>query len=340
MAGRGESTWCRVTRHLGNFFGGSGLGIVQQGLQQSDGPMQRLLSLIVRIIPDFSRFNVEAPLAASQAISLHTLYDAWLYYGMFFLGHGDLRMVDLAEGRAVNGGVAWSSSTLRWAVVGACCLLLAALTSAMAWQQRPAAAQAELLGVESTSLTEVYAELEPGEFAGTLMLGGMRGLVADLFWLRAIEAKEEGRYYESVALFQLLSRLQPQFEQVWEFLSHDLAYNIPRNMPTQDEKYAWFVAGIEANARGCGRNPRSSRLMRHLAWMLFHRGLSLLNRCKKILLTDFFSRYWLGMGSTPFSNLRCPRCHVLATRSICQLGLSAPRFATAAIVCEAPISIA
>ena len=206
--------------------------------------------------------------------------------------------------------------TWRWALGGVMCVLASAVLSAVAWQQRPAAAQAELLGVESTSLTEVYAELEPGEFAGTLLLGGMRGLVADLFWLRAIEAKDQGRYYESVALFQLLSRLQPQFEQVWEFLSHDLAYNIPRSMPTQDEKYAWFVAGIEANARGCVRNPRSSRLMRHLAWMFFHRGA----KFASFVQEDRFQHHLDGLlqrhGLTPFFERTLDRIPAVGDRIV------------------------
>ena len=65
------------------FLGGSGLGVVREGLQQGEGPLNRLLHLVVQIIPDFSRFNVEAPLAASQAIALMTLYQGWMYFGVF-----------------------------------------------------------------------------------------------------------------------------------------------------------------------------------------------------------------------------------------------------------------
>ena len=114
--------------------------------------------------------------------------------------------------------------------------------------------------------------LPPGEFAGTLMLGGFRGLACDLLWLRAVSAKEAGRFYESVALAEAITRVQPRFADVWQHLAHDLAYNIAFEADGPDQRYAWFVAGARANARGVERNPGVERLLRHLAWMFHHKG--------------------------------------------------------------------
>lgn len=114
--------------------------------------------------------------------------------------------------------------------------------------------------------------LPPGEFAGTLMLGGFRGLACDLLWLRASSAKEQGRHYESVALAEAITRVQPKFADVWQHLAHDLAYNIAFAADGADARYAWFSAGAEANLRGIERNPGEERLVRHLAWMFNHRG--------------------------------------------------------------------
>ncbi len=114
--------------------------------------------------------------------------------------------------------------------------------------------------------------LPPGEFAGTLMLGGFRGLACDLLWLRAVSAKEAGRFYESVALAEAITQVQPRFADVWQHLAHDLAYNISFEADGPDQRYSWFVAGVRANARGVERNPGVERLLRHLAWMFHHKG--------------------------------------------------------------------
>ena len=119
---------------------------------------------------------------------------------------------------------------------------------------------------------DVFGALKPGEFAGTLMLGGFRGLACDLLWLRAQRAKDEGRFYESVALAGSITHIQPRFEQIWEYLAWDMAYNLAAEVDDSSAKWAWFIAGVETNAEGCQRNPQGERLVRHLAWMFHHKG--------------------------------------------------------------------
>jgi hypothetical protein len=129
-----------------------------------------------------------------------------------------------------------------------------------------------------------FADLPPGEQVGLLMLGGFRGLAIDLLWLRAVNAKDEGRFFESVALFDLISRVQPRFERVWEYMSWDLAYNIAHEMDDPDGKWSWFLAGVEVQARGTQQNPQSRRLLKQLAWLFHHKGESFTDR---IVATDF-----------------------------------------------------
>lgn len=119
---------------------------------------------------------------------------------------------------------------------------------------------------------DVYGALKPGEFAGTLMLGGFRGLACDLLWLRAQQAKDHGRFYESVALADSISKIQPRFEQIWEYMAWDMAYNIAHEVEDEAGQWAWFLAGLEVNVRGALRNPQGERLVRHLAWMFHHKG--------------------------------------------------------------------
>ena len=136
---------------------------------------------------------------------------------------------------------------------------------------------------------EVYGSLKPGEFAGTLMLGGFRGLACDLLWMRAQNAKDSGRFYESVALSQTIVRIQPRFEQIWEYLTWDMAYNIAAEVEDPQSKWSWFIAGITVNIEGARRNPQSERLMRHLAWMFQHKGDSFRDEIEKANLSSLLN---------------------------------------------------
>lgn len=148
-------------------------------------------------------------------------------------------------------------------IAGILCLVAAQLMASFALRPLRAA---------TVSAKEVYTAVQPGEFAGTLLLGGFRGLACDLLWMRGTAAKDNRRFYESVAIFQVISRIQPRFEQIWEYMSWDMAYNIAVEVDDESGKWSWFIAGLDANVRGCRRNPGSERLLRHLAWMFHHKG--------------------------------------------------------------------
>ncbi len=105
-----------------------------------------------------------------------------------------------------------------------------------------------------------FTDITPGEFAGTLMLGGFRGLACDLLWIRADSARQSKRFYESLALYRTISRIQPRFEEVWTYLAWDMAYNIGSDVEDKGEKWSWMLAGLDADAEGCRRNPQSEKL--------------------------------------------------------------------------------
>jgi tetratricopeptide (TPR) repeat protein len=181
--------------------------------------------------------------------------------------------------------MAKSIATQSWLLAGIACLIAAQVLALLAYPQRPSAnldigltpTEAEAAAYGEQTIGEVFQDLEPGEFAGTLLLGGLRGLVTDLVWMRAMDAKETKQYYESVALFGLISRLQPRFAKVWEFGSHDMAYNIAHEAESRQDKFAWFQAGLEFNRQGVLRNPLNEDILRHLAWMFYHKGETLMH---------------------------------------------------------------
>lgn len=121
-------------------------------------------------------------------------------------------------------------------------------------------------------LAEAYVAMEPGEFAGTLLLGGLRGLSGDLLWMQANRRREERRHSEAQALYRLINRVTPHDLLAWEYQSHDLAYNRVYETSDPDLGWAWFLAGVKVNAEGIRRNPLAARLSSHLAWIIFHKG--------------------------------------------------------------------
>jgi hypothetical protein len=151
---------------------------------------------------------------------------------------------------------------------------------------------------------QVYGSLKPGEFAGTLMLGGFRGLACDLLWLRAQNAKDSGRFYESVALSQTIVQIQPRFEQIWEYLTWDMAYNIAAEVEDPQSKWSWFIAGVSVNVEGARRNPQSERLMRHLAWMFQHKGDSFRDEIEKSNLSTIINPLLEDINATLPTNLK------------------------------------
>ncbi len=135
----------------------------------------------------------------------------------------------------------------------------------------------------------VYLSLTPGEFAGTLMLGGFRGLAVDLLWIRAEHLKLEKRFFELVAISDMIMRLQPHDRMVWEYNAWNRAYNISYEITEPEEKWKWIKSGIELNMRGIERMPESWKLKHHLGWMFFQKGADFPEQTKRDFGEDNFT---------------------------------------------------
>jgi hypothetical protein len=56
----------------------------------------------------------------------------------------------------------------------------------------------------------------------TVALGGFRGIIASVLWIRANELQNSGKYFEMVQLADWITKLQPTFTQVC--LEHGLQH--------------------------------------------------------------------------------------------------------------------
>ena len=107
--------------------------------------------------------------------------------------------------------------------------------------------------------------LAEGAFAA---LGGLRSIAAEVVWFRMDRLQDEGRYVELAQLATVLTRMEPHTPEVWSHAAWNLAYNVSVMMPTPADRWRWVHAGLRLlRDEGLRFNPRSSDLLRELAWM-------------------------------------------------------------------------
>ncbi|MFH1970336.1 MAG: hypothetical protein ABIJ53_08470 [Verrucomicrobiota bacterium] len=106
----------------------------------------------------------------------------------------------------------------------------------------------------------------------TVALGGFRGLIADLLWLRTIRLQQEGRIFEIAQLADWITKLEPHFTTVWAFQAWNMAYNISVLFPDAENRWRWVNNGIRLlRDEGLRYNPRNPNLYKELGWLYQHK---------------------------------------------------------------------
>ncbi len=117
-------------------------------------------------------------------------------------------------------------------------------------------------------------DLPPEHAVTQAGLGIFRGIALAFAWQRMEDLKNEGNYSEAVQLGEWITKLQPKFARVWEFVSWNQAYNISVGTHTPDERWFWVRSGIDLLQRkggGIDSNPDNLRLYQQLAWIYHHK---------------------------------------------------------------------
>lgn len=123
------------------------------------------------------------------------------------------------------------------------------------------------------SQSRIHAQVElrgapPAVMFTSVVLGGFKGILADVLWLRASLLQEEGRYFELVQLSDWITRLEPGLGEVWSFHAWNLAYNISVMMPRQEDRWRWVQNGISLlRDQGIKYNSRDPQLYFELGWI-------------------------------------------------------------------------
>ncbi len=106
----------------------------------------------------------------------------------------------------------------------------------------------------------------------SVALGGFRGVIADLLWLRVSKMQEEQRFVELVQLSDWITKLEPHMAEVWVFHAWNMSYNVSVLMSRPEDKWRWVQNGIELlRDEGLPLNPRSATLHRELGWIFQHK---------------------------------------------------------------------
>jgi hypothetical protein len=115
-------------------------------------------------------------------------------------------------------------------------------------------------------------QIDTGSFMMKLfLLGGFRGIVANLLWVRAEEKKKEQDWDTLKTTVELITKLQPHFLSIWRFQGWNLAYNVSVEWDAPEDKYIWIKDGIKFVQDGVSKNRRSPDLVWDTAWIYYHK---------------------------------------------------------------------
>jgi len=107
----------------------------------------------------------------------------------------------------------------------------------------------------------------------TVALGGFRGLIANMLWIRANDLQQEDKLFEAAQLATWITDLEPHFAQVWAFQAWNMAWNISvkfkENAPgVYADRWRWVENGIELlRDYGLRYNPDDTLLYQQLGWI-------------------------------------------------------------------------
>jgi hypothetical protein len=127
---------------------------------------------------------------------------------------------------------------------------------------------------QNLTVSDTVYELPPEMALAQAALGTFRGLAINVLWERADTLKNEGKFHEAIELGRLITKLQPRYPRVWEFISWNLAYNISVATHTPEERWHWVKSGIDilqGGGAGIDANPNELALYQQLGWIYYHK---------------------------------------------------------------------
>ncbi len=139
----------------------------------------------------------------------------------------------------------------------------------------------------------------------TIMLGGFRGLLADILFLRLQNKKNSENFFEMVQLSEWIVNLQPRFTGAASFLAWNMAYNVSVVCKAPEDRWRWVNHGIKLlRDNALTYNLSDPLLYWELGWLYQHKIGQVLddaNRYYKVALAKEMHRI-IGDGDEYFWN--------------------------------------
>src|SRR6266571_8664759 len=106
----------------------------------------------------------------------------------------------------------------------------------------------------------------------TVALGGFRGLIANVLWIRANDLQQDDKFFEMAQLADWITKLEPHFVQVWLVQAWNMAYNISVKFKDYPDRWRWVERGIRLlRDDGLRYNRNETLIYRELAWFFQHK---------------------------------------------------------------------
>jgi hypothetical protein len=148
-------------------------------------------------------------------------------------------------------------------------LLMGGLLFGVSRLQRSLNDDRERLGL---TRTHVLDNAPPVLAFTTVALGGFRGLISNILWIRASELQDQDKFFEMAQLADWITKLEPHYVQVWLNQAWNMAYNISVKFKDFPDRWRWVKRGVELlRDQGLKYNPNEMLIYRELAWFFQHK---------------------------------------------------------------------
>ena len=123
---------------------------------------------------------------------------------------------------------------------------------------------------------EMVTFAPPGELRHIVLftqaLGAFRSILIDALWIRAIDLKNDGKFFELAQLYDLICQFEPHFADIWIHNAWNMAYNVSVELPNAEERWSWVKKGISLlRDKAIPLNPREPELYKELSWIYLHK---------------------------------------------------------------------
>ncbi len=111
------------------------------------------------------------------------------------------------------------------------------------------------------------SQIDPASETMKLASLGLRGVAVNILWEQANEHKKRERWDNLEATLNMLIKVQPNFVKVWDFQSHNLAYNVSAEFDDYEHRFHWIKKGIKFLTEGIAYNIRDHRIKDRLGFI-------------------------------------------------------------------------